>query len=57
MKTFGLSYVIRSLNSVKLNRVIKKFCKDKNMLYREKEVFSYIWAFEENQYQQKLFGV
>lgn len=42
MKKYGVSYGVKSPNNQKLTRIIRKFCKEQNMLYGEKEVFAYI---------------
>ncbi len=55
MKKFGTSYGIKSPNSRKLSALIRKFCKENDMLYGEKEVFGYIWEFDEGYRQMSLF--
>ena len=49
MKKYGSSYGIKSGNRAKLSMLIKSFCTENNMLYGQKEVFPYIWNFEETQ--------
>ncbi len=55
MKKYRSSYGLGSPNSAKLSRYIKDFCKDHNMLYGEKEVFSYIWDFPKDNSQLSFF--
>lgn len=55
MEKYGSSYGIKSPNNTKLSSLIKKFCKDNNMLYGEKEVFPYVWEFEQRNEQISLF--
>lgn len=42
MKKYGVSYGVKSPNNQKLTRLIRKFCKEHNMIYGEKDVFHYI---------------
>ncbi len=55
MKKFGSSYGIKSPNNQKLTRIIKNFCKENNMLYGEKEIFSYIQHYPDFKEQLSLF--
>ncbi|RCX14355.1 DNA repair photolyase [Anaerobacterium chartisolvens] len=55
MKKYGSSYGIKSPNSQKLSRIIKKFCKDNNIIYGEKEVFKFCILFPERNKQLSLF--
>ena len=55
MRKYGSAYGIKSPHSAKLSKLIKSFCKENNMLYGEKEVFSYIWDFEPKKNQLSLF--
>ncbi len=55
MKKYRSSYGLRSPNSAKLSRYIKNFCTKHNMLYGEKEVFSYIWDFPKDNAQLSFF--
>ncbi len=55
MRSFGASYEIGSPNSRKLQKLAKSFCKEHNILYGEKEVFSYLWDFPEKEEQLSLF--
>ncbi len=57
MRSFGSAYGISPPNRAKLTRIIKKFCKDNDMLYREKEVFDFIFDFPENNDQISLFDL
>lgn len=56
MKEFGYSYGIKSPNNQKLTRIIKKFCKENNMIYGEKDVFNFCTEFpvQNEQYTLEL---
>lgn len=55
MRKYGSSYGIKSPNSQKLTRIIKKFCKDNNIIYGEKEVFKFCTLFPEQNNQLSIF--
>ncbi len=55
MRAFGSSYGLKSPQNAKLSRIVREFCKKNNMLYGEKEVFSYVWDFPQ-QNEQLSFG-
>lgn len=55
MKTYRSAYGIKSQKNAKLTNIIKKFCKDNNMLYGEKAVFNYVWEFTPQEEQLSLF--
>ncbi len=55
MRDFGSSYGIRSKNSAELSKIIKTFCKKNNMLYGEKQIFSFISEFPNIDEQISLF--
>lgn len=55
MHKYKSSYGLKSPNNAKLSKLIKDFCKDNNMLYGEKEVFSYVWDFTPKNEQLSLF--
>lgn len=55
MKKYGSSYGLKSPNNAKLSKIIRNFCKENNMLYGEKEVFSYVWDFPDQNTQMTLF--
>ncbi|AOY74663.1 SPL family radical SAM protein [Clostridium formicaceticum] len=57
IRKYGSSYGIKSPNNQKLTRVIKKFCKDNNIIYGEKEVFRFCTLFPEKNQQIALFDV
>ncbi|MCC5910808.1 MAG: radical SAM protein [Clostridiaceae bacterium] len=55
MKKYGSSYGIKSPNSQKLTRIIKKFCKNNDVIYGEKEVFKFCTLFAEQNNQLSIF--
>jgi len=55
IKTYGLSYEIRSPNNDYLMAYIEKVCKENNILFKPQEVFSYLASFPEKEQQLKLF--
>lgn len=55
MRKYGSSYGIKSPNSQKLTRIIKKFCNDNNIIYGEKEVFRFCTLFPEDNKQLSIF--
>ncbi len=55
MKKYGSSYGLGSPNSTKLTKIVRNFCKENSMLYGQKEVFSYVWDFPEENTQITLF--
>lgn len=57
MQRYGSSYGLKSPSNAKLSKVIRNFCKEKNILYGEKEIFSYIWNFPEHNEQLNLFDI
>ncbi len=54
IRKYGKSYGVRSPKSAKLNKIIKTFCTENNILHGEKEVFNFIWNFEDKE-QLSLF--
>lgn len=42
MLTYKSSYGVKSPNNQKLSQIVRKFCKENNMLYGQKEVFEYL---------------
>lgn len=55
MHAYGTSYGISSPNSRKLGTMVKKFCRDENMLCGTKEVFSYCTVLETENQQLNLW--
>ncbi len=55
MIKYGSSYGIGSPNSKNLSKLIKKFCKDNNIMLGSKEVFAYIENLPTNSEQMSLF--
>lgn len=57
MRKFGSSYGIKSPNHVSLTKRIKSFCGENDMIYGEKEVFSYCMEFPEDRGQLSLWDL
>ena len=55
MHAFGSSYGIKSPNSQKLERLVKKTCRDNGIIYGMNEVFGYIADFKPKENQLSLF--
>ncbi len=55
MHAFGSSYGIKSPNSAKLERIVKKTCRDNGITHGMNEVFGYIAAFEPKESQISLW--
>ncbi len=55
MQKYGSAYGLKSENNTKLSNIIKKFCKDNNMLYGEKQIFPYVLEFDDQKEQLTLF--
>ncbi len=55
MKNFGSSYGIKSPQHAKLTKMIRRFCKENDILYGEDEVFRYVWHFPSPVQQLSLF--
>ena len=55
MQAFGSSYEIKSPNSDKLERLVKKTCRDMGIIHGMNKVFEYIAAFEAKENQLSLW--
>lgn len=55
IKRYGTSYEIESPHNQKLTEIIKKFCKNNDIIYGQKEVFSFCSHFPEKFQQVTLF--
>ncbi len=55
MRRYGGAYGLKSPNNASLSRLIRNFCRKNDMLYGEKEIFSYVWEFPEYNEQISIF--
>lgn len=56
-KTYGYSYEVPSPNSAKLMKLFRDFCKEKNIMYKPDDCFSYMHEFPEDPVQMSLFDI
>ncbi len=55
MKKYGSAYGLKPPNSIKIARLVKDFCKNNNMLYGDKCIFSYIYDLPQDSTQLTMF--
>ncbi len=55
ISAFGNAYSCSSPNSKKLWKIFKEVCEENNIIYKPREVFTYLAKFEESQEQLSLF--
>lgn len=55
VRSFGLSYCIKSPNAMSLGKLIKDFCKENKMISGTETVFNYLNTLEEKETQLSLF--
>ena len=57
IRTFGNSYECNSPNNAQLYKIFRDTCKQHGILYRPKDVFTYLGEFEQNERQLTLFDM